>query len=147
MAAFSSQYYHPFLLHSTNKKLSSLGDQQPLINTPTTLSNFHNQTSLNTLTNQESTISDIEPSVIKNHSPQTSMVEDKLEIGEQVTQKVTSMQKKRRPKNGPSFTSPLSMVYFLNHFLCFPFLQTVFLIELFSIIGKKKKRLALFILI
>ncbi|BAT73148.1 Transcription factor bHLH137 Basic helix-loop-helix protein [Vigna angularis] len=102
MAAFSSQSYHPFLLHSTNT-------QQPLINTPTTHS-FHNEkTSLNTLTNQESTSSDIEPSVIKNHSPQTSMVEDKLEIGEQVTQNLTSMQKKRTQKNGPSLTSPLSM--------------------------------------
>ncbi|QCD84976.1 Myc-type [Vigna unguiculata] len=96
MAAFSSQYYHPFLLHS----ISSLGDQhqqQPLINTPSP--SFHNQTSLNTLTNQDST------SDIKNHSPQTSMVVDKLENGEQVTQKVTSLHKKRRPKNGPSSDS------------------------------------------
>lgn len=109
MAAFSSQYYHPFLLHS----ISSLGDQhqqQPLINTPSP--SFHNQTSLNTLTNQDST------SDIKNHSPQTSMVVDKLENGEQVTQKVTSLHKKRRPKNGPS------SVNFLDHFSCFTFLQT-----------------------
>jgi len=142
MAAFSSQHYHPFLVHSPtfSNKLSSLGEQQqPLINTTTTTSLppshslLHQETSLNSVTNQESTcadqsskatISDTDPSVIKNHSPQTSMVVDKLEKGEQVTQKVTPMQKKRRAKSGPSLSSPLSMVNFFNHFLCFPFLQT-----------------------
>ncbi|XP_068470763.1 basic helix-loop-helix protein 80-like isoform X1 [Phaseolus vulgaris] len=135
MAAFSSQYYHPFLVHSPTfsitpsiNKLSSLGDQQPLINTTTTLPpshHFHNtlhqETSLNSVTNQQSssadqtskatTISDTDPSVIKNHSPQTSMVVDKLEKGdEQVTQKVTPVQKKRRARNEPSLSSsPLSM--------------------------------------
>jgi len=53
------------------------------------------------------TISDNEPSVTKNLSPQSSVVVDKLETGEQVTQKVnnTPALKKRRTRNGSSLTS------------------------------------------
>ncbi|CAJ1937567.1 unnamed protein product [Sphenostylis stenocarpa] len=130
MAAFSPQHYRPFLVDSPCfsinpplKKLSSFGDQQPLINTTSTLPPshyFHNtlhQETSHSVTNQETscvdqsskaTISDTEPSVVKNYSPETSMVVDKLEKGEQVTQKVTPTQKKRRARNGSSLSSPLS---------------------------------------
>lgn len=57
------------------------------------------------------TVTDNEPSsVTKNQSPETSVVVDKLEPGEQVTQKVTPMEKKRRNRNGSSFGSPQSKV-------------------------------------
>ncbi|CAL0330071.1 unnamed protein product [Lupinus luteus] len=47
-------------------------------------------------------ICDTEPCSItkSNHSPQSSMVVDKLENGEHVTQKVSNMEKKRRNRNG-----------------------------------------------
>lgn len=125
MAAFSSQYYHPFLVDSScfsitppiNNYESSLEDQhqQPFINTTTLPHCFHQETCFS-VTNQETscvdqsskvTISDTEPSVVKNQSPETSMVVQKLEKGEQVTQKVTPMVKKRKARNG---SSPLSKV-------------------------------------
>ena len=44
--------------------------------------------------------SDNEPSVTKKQSPESSSVVDKLETGEQVTQKVmTPMERKRRTRN------------------------------------------------
>ncbi|XP_061338988.1 transcription factor BC1-like isoform X2 [Gastrolobium bilobum] len=101
MAAFSYQY-HPFLVDSTFFP----NPQLPL----------HQEASSN-VTNQETscvdqsskiTISDNEPSVTKNLSPQSSMVLDKFETGEQVTQKVTPMEKKRRIRNGSSLSNPQS---------------------------------------
>ncbi|KAK7316853.1 hypothetical protein RJT34_00609 [Clitoria ternatea] len=108
MATFPYQY-HPFLVDPTtflsNTNTSPLPPQFPL----------HQETSFN-VTNQDTscvdhsskniTISDNEPSVTKNLSPQSSVVLDKLETGEQVTQKVTPMEKKRRTRNGPSLNSP-----------------------------------------
>ncbi|KAE9608601.1 hypothetical protein Lal_00020785 [Lupinus albus] len=88
MAAYSYQY-HPFLV-----------DSLPFFsNNINTFSPQFNLYQDNSCDDQSSkiTISDNEPSsVAKNISPQSSMVVDKLEIGEQVTQKVTLMVKKRR---------------------------------------------------
>ncbi|XP_020233509.1 transcription factor bHLH137 [Cajanus cajan] len=126
MAAFSSQYYQPFLVDSPAcflitppiNDVPSLGEHG-LINT-TTITNtlhssshyshnfYHETSSVDQSSKVTNTISDTEPSVVKNHSPETSMVVDKLEKGEQVTQKVTPMVKKRRAKYGSSLSSPLS---------------------------------------
>lgn len=132
MAAFSSQYYHPFLVDS-----ACLSITPPIINTSSTLppsphyllnnNNIHIQeTSYSVTNNQETscvdnqsskvtTISDTEYSVVnKNHSPETSMVVDKLEKGEQFTQKVVTpmeKEKKRRARNGSS-----KVINFLNQF-------------------------------
>ncbi|TKY73698.1 dimerization protein [Spatholobus suberectus] len=108
MAAFSYQY-HPFLVDPAFF---------PNTNTPSSPPQFPlpQETSFN-VTNQETscvdqsskiTISDNEPSVTKNLSPQSSMVVDKLETGEQVTQKVTPVEKKRRTRNGSSLSNPQS---------------------------------------
>lgn len=57
------------------------------------------------------TFSDNEPSVTKKQSPESSTVVDKLETGEQVTQKVmTPMEKKRRTRNGSSLNYAQSKV-------------------------------------
>ena len=138
MAAFSSQYYHSFVVDSACFSITP-----PIINTS---SNFlpsphylHNnniqETSYSVTDNKETscfeqsskvTISDIELSVVKNHSPETSMVVDKLEKGEQVTQKVvTPMEKKRRARNGSSSSDPLSKVNFLNQSFFFSFFHTL----------------------
>ncbi|PON77200.1 Basic helix-loop-helix transcription factor [Parasponia andersonii] len=53
-------------------------------------------------------LSDNEPSVTKKQSTESSTVVDKLESGEQVTQKVTPMEKKRKNKNGSSSSSAQS---------------------------------------
>ncbi|RDX61502.1 Transcription factor bHLH137, partial [Mucuna pruriens] len=104
MAAFSYQY-HPFLLDPAFFPTPS----SPQFHLP-------QETSFN-VTNQETscvdqsskiTISDNEPSVTKNLSPQSSIVVDKLETGEQVTQKVTPVEKKRRTRNGSSLSNPPS---------------------------------------
>lgn len=55
-------------------------------------------------------LSDNEPSVTKKQSTESSTVVDKLETGEQVTQKVTSMDKKRKNRNGSSLNSAQSKV-------------------------------------
>ncbi|KAG5014424.1 hypothetical protein JHK85_020560 [Glycine max] len=131
MAAFSSQYYHPFLVDS-----ACLSITPPIINTSSTLppsphyllnnNNIHIQeTSYSVTNNQETscvdnqsskvtTISDTEYSVVnKNHSPETSMVVDKLEKGEQFTQKVVTpmeKEKKRRARNGSSKVTGKALV-------------------------------------
>ncbi|KAK7318318.1 hypothetical protein RJT34_03017 [Clitoria ternatea] len=133
MAAFSHQYYHPFLVDSpcfpsTSNlpiNMSSLVEQ-PHLNTPTTTTNINNINSLlpphlhfhnihqeTSCVDQSSkiTLSDTtEPSsVVKIQSPETSMVVDKLERGEQVIQNVTLVEKKRRARNnGSSLSSPTS---------------------------------------
>ncbi|CAL0327705.1 unnamed protein product [Lupinus luteus] len=97
MAAFPYQY-HPFFVDSSAFFLNNINISPP------SQFNFHHQSSLD-VTNQNTscveqsskiTISDNEPSVAKYISPQSSMVVDKLENDEQVTQKVTPMVKKRR---------------------------------------------------
>ncbi|KAI4336376.1 hypothetical protein L6164_014910 [Bauhinia variegata] len=115
MAAFSYQY-HPLLvdpaLLPNTFKLSVFSDHAHANTVPS--SQFYPasepllEPSIN-VTNHETScvdqsskiaISDNEPSfVTKNQSPETSMVVDKLETGEQVTQKVTPVQKRRRNRN------------------------------------------------
>ncbi|CAJ2641285.1 unnamed protein product [Trifolium pratense] len=109
MAAFSYQY-HPFLVDSSFMLNMNTCSSPPS-------SQFHplHQDIINCVDQQSSKVttimSDNEPSsVTKNLSPQSSMVLDKLETGdEQVTQKVSPMEKKRRTRNnGPSSTKQQS---------------------------------------
>ncbi|KAL5543819.1 hypothetical protein UlMin_007603 [Ulmus minor] len=53
-------------------------------------------------------LSDNETSVTKKQNTESSTVVDKLESGEQVTQKVTQMEKKRKSRNGSSSNSAQS---------------------------------------
>ncbi|KAK7353861.1 hypothetical protein VNO80_19314 [Phaseolus coccineus] len=109
MAAFSYQY-HPFLVDPAFFPTNMNTPSSP----PPPQFHLPQETSFN-VTNQETscvdqsskiTISDNEPSVTKNLSPQSSVVVDKLENGEQVTQKVhTPVEKKRRSRNGSSLTT------------------------------------------
>ncbi|XP_019416165.1 PREDICTED: transcription factor bHLH137-like isoform X2 [Lupinus angustifolius] len=108
MASYSYQY-HPFLVESLPFFSNNINTISPHFN-------LHHQTSFD-VTNQDNscddqsskiTISDNEPSIAKNISPQSSMVVDKLEIGEQVTQKVTPMVKKRRTRSAYSLYKPQS---------------------------------------
>ncbi|WJX47891.1 hypothetical protein P8452_34529 [Trifolium repens] len=96
MAAFSYQYQQPFFVDSAayfTTKMSSLDEQVHIINSS---SCFDQNSSKNSL--------------CENLSPESSsMVVDNLEKGEeQVTQKVSSMEKKRRVRNKSSLSSPLS---------------------------------------
>jgi hypothetical protein len=98
MAAFSYQYQQPFFVDSAayfTTKMSSLDEQVQIINSS---SCFDQNSSKNSL--------------CENLSPESSsMVVDNLEKGEeQVTQKVSSMEKKRRVRNKSSLSSPLSKV-------------------------------------
>lgn len=118
MAAFSYQHvlHHPFLFDSIF-----------LPGTPTTTNNNHylsqshhpsepflvqemnpvdraraaeSSSCIDQSSTKVATISDNEPSVTKKQSPESSTAVDKLETGEQVTQKVmTPMEKKRRTRN------------------------------------------------
>ncbi|KAK7282108.1 hypothetical protein RIF29_10651 [Crotalaria pallida] len=107
MAAFSYQY-HPFLVES-----SAFFTNINTANNPTSQFHLQHQTSFD-VTNQDTscvdqsskiTVSDNEPSVTKNITPQSSMVVDKLETGEQVTQKVSPVQKKRRVRSLSSLSN------------------------------------------
>ena len=114
MAAFSYQY-HPFLVDSTFLPNIDTGS-------PSQIHLIHQESSFNVTNNQlqdtiscvdhssKISISDNEPSVTKNLSPQSSMVVDKLETGEQVTQKVTPMERKRRTRHGSCLSNPQSEV-------------------------------------
>ncbi|XP_058781286.1 transcription factor bHLH137-like isoform X1 [Vicia villosa] len=111
MAAFSYQY-NPFLVdHSHSPFMFNINTTSPLPHPQ-----FHplHQDIINCVDHQSSkvtTITDNEPSSLtKNLSPQSSMVLDKLETGdEQVTQKINPMEKKRRTRNnGPSSNNPKS---------------------------------------
>jgi len=110
MAAFS---YQPFLVDSAGYFTN--------INTSLPSHLFHNHQELS-LSNQEISCVDqnSKNSISNNQStPESSMVVDNLEKGEQVTQKaVTSMEKKRRIRNKTSLSSPLSKVN-LMQFLFF----------------------------
>lgn len=99
MAAFSYQY-HPFLVDSSF--MLNMNTASP----PPPPSQFHplHQDIINCVDQQSSkvtTITENEPSSFtKNLSPQSSMVLDKLENGdEQVTQKNSPTEKKRRTRN------------------------------------------------
>ncbi|KAK2662260.1 hypothetical protein Ddye_000834 [Dipteronia dyeriana] len=121
MAAFSYQHHHPFLLDSVF-----------LPNTPIKVSDFMEEASFNPsffsqfytpppptkpllhhppqLNKVALSLSDNEPcsTVTKKQSTESSTVVDKLESGEQVTQTVNQMDKKRKNRNGSSSTSALS---------------------------------------
>ncbi|XP_039684358.1 transcription factor bHLH137 isoform X2 [Medicago truncatula] len=102
MAAFSYQYQQPFLVDSTY--FTNINTSLP----PSHL--FHNHQELS-LSNQETSCVDqnSKNSISNNQSPESSMVVDNLEKGEQVTQKaVTSMEKKRRIRNKTSLTKDIS---------------------------------------
>lgn len=115
MAAFPFQY-HPFLVDnpffsSAPIKMTAFTEQQQP-------PQFHESSFENCFVVDQSSkfnMSDNEPSsVTKNQqSPETSLVLDKLETdSEQVTQKVTPMEKKRRNRSNrsPSLTRPQSKV-------------------------------------
>lgn len=109
MAAFSYQY-HPFLVDSSFMLNMNTASPPPP-------SQFHplHQDIINCVDQQSSkvtTITEDEPSSFtKNLSPQSSMVLDKLENGdEQVTQKSSPTEKKRRTRNN---TNPQSHVIIL----------------------------------
>lgn len=112
MAAFSYQY-NPFLVDHSHS---------PFMCLPPPSQHFHplHQDIINCVDHQSSritTVTENEPSSLtKNLSPQSSMVLDKLETGdEQVTQKINPMEKKRRARNnGPSSTNPKSHVIIKN---------------------------------
>ena len=133
MAAFS-YHYNPFLVDSsffpsnTPIKVSSSFEEQAHTNTGLPHPHPHHQFQLHqetssVVTNQDTSCvdqgskiassynTDPSPFVTQNQSPETSTVVDKLENGEQVTQKVTPMEKKRKTTNGSSLnSSPLSLV-------------------------------------
>jgi len=118
MAAFSYQYQQPFLVDST---------YFTNINTSLPSHLFHNHQELS-LSNQETSCVDqnSKNSISNNQSPESSMVVDNLEKGEQVTQKVTSMEKKRRIRNKTSLSSPLSKVNLKQFF--FTLFEYVFIL-------------------
>lgn len=112
MAAFS--YQLPFLVDSSSYNFTNINT---VLLTPHT-SHVHQDN--NSLSNQETSCVD---QASKNSlSPESSMVVDNLEKGEQVTQKVSSMEKKRRVRtNKASSSSPLSKVEFVCLFAFFFF--------------------------
>ncbi|KAF5476493.1 hypothetical protein F2P56_003243 [Juglans regia] len=124
MAAFSYQH-QPFLLDSiflpnTPIKMSSLVEEENInINY---FSQFYpleptQEIPVDDISVRESNcfdhsskgaFSDNEPSLAKKQSTESSTVVDKLDSGEQVTQKVTPMEKKRKTRNGVSLTTAQS---------------------------------------
>lgn len=118
MAAFSYSH-HPFLhdsvfLPSTPIKMSGFMEDANL-NTNNCFSQFypisHNEISCVLDHSSKVALSDNEPSMTKKQSnTESSSVVDKLESGEQVTQKLPIMDKKRKSTNGSSLSSALSKV-------------------------------------
>ncbi|CAK8568079.1 unnamed protein product [Lathyrus sativus] len=113
MAAFSYQY-NPFLVdHSHSPFMFNINTTSPPLPLPSQFHPLH-QDIINCVDHQSSkvnTVTENEPSSLtKNISPQSSMVLDKLETGdEQVTQKLNPTEKKRRTRNnGPFSTKPKS---------------------------------------
>jgi hypothetical protein len=122
MAAFSSFHHNSFILDSnflsTNTpnylKMSSFVEEENINNT-NSFSQFYPPQLVQEIPVQESScldhtskvaFSDNEPCVTKKQNTESSMVVDKLESGEQVTQKVTTpMEKKRKIRNRASLTS------------------------------------------
>jgi hypothetical protein len=78
--------------------------------------------------------SDNKPSLAQKQSTESSAVVDKLDSGEQVTQKVTSTEKKRKNRNGVSMTYAQSKV---GHNKLFIYSKTVYIyvIHIISIIA------------
>lgn len=129
MAAFSYQDYPLFPLDSIylpntpTKNLSGFMEEGNINSTncfsqfypPETLhetpldGRFHENSSLDHCS--KTAISDNEPSAVtKKQSTESSTVVNKLESGEQVTQKVAPMDKKRKNTNGSTLTSAQSKV-------------------------------------
>lgn len=93
---------HPHLSHNIHQELITANHETSCVDQSSKITNN----------------SDTEVSVVKNQSPESSMVVDKLENGEQVTQKVIPMEKKRRTRNGSSsLNSPLFKVTKLELFM------------------------------
>ena len=128
MAAFSYQH-PPFLLDSvflptTPMKMSGfMGEEGNNITTTTTgFSQFfpsgslhevppaHDQSRFLQHSSKVAALSDNEPCVTQKLSTDSSSVVDRLELGEQVTQKVAPMEKKRKSRDGSSLTSAQSKV-------------------------------------
>ncbi|XP_004503790.1 uncharacterized protein [Cicer arietinum] len=107
MAAFPYQYQQqPFIVDSayfTNINISSIDQPLHIINTSLPFLSVINHETSCLHQNSNNSLSDH-----NNPSPQSSMVVDKLEKGEQVTQKVSSMENKKRIRNKSSLSSPLS---------------------------------------
>ncbi|CAK9143357.1 unnamed protein product [Ilex paraguariensis] len=122
MAAFS--YQQPFLLDSLfmpNTPFKFPGFSEEPNNTPTCFYHLYQPETLRDIAEEFSVpesscfehstkvaLSNNEPSVTNKHSPDSSSVIDKLESGEQVTQKLTPMEKKRRCADGSSLSSAQS---------------------------------------
>lgn len=93
---------HPHLSHSIHQELITTNHETSCVDQSSKITNN----------------SDTEVSVVKNQSPESSMVVDKLENGEQVTQKVIPMEKKRRTRNrSSSLNSPSFKVTKLELFM------------------------------
>ncbi|XP_020964040.1 transcription factor bHLH137 [Arachis ipaensis] len=131
MAAFSSYQYHPNFLPLDSTFFQNLNTTTTTTSVPTLhqhhhhqeegFSDFNNNTiscvdqisscnKVSFISNSDNEPSNVSVTTRNNLSPQSSMVVDKLEIGEQVTQKVTTMERKRRTRHGssPITTNPQS---------------------------------------
>ncbi|KAK4845543.1 hypothetical protein QYF36_006326 [Acer negundo] len=128
MAAFSYQHHHPFLLDSvflpnTPIKVSDFMEEASF--NPSFFSQFytpapppppptkpllHHPEIISNSSKVALSLSDNEPcsTVTKKQSTESSTVVDKLESGEQVTQTVNQMDKKRKNRNGSTSNSTLS---------------------------------------
>jgi hypothetical protein len=125
MAAFSYQH-HPFpidsifLPNTPNIKMSSFMEEnintscfsplyplEPMQGIPVEVK-IHESSCLDH--GSKVAFSDNEPSLTKKQSTESSTVVDKLDSGEQVTQKVTPIEKKRKNRNGASMTYAQSKV-------------------------------------
>ncbi|KAK0591168.1 hypothetical protein LWI29_036430 [Acer saccharum] len=127
MAAFSYQHHHPFLLDSvflpnTPIKVSDFMEEAsfnqsffsqfytPSPPPPPTKPLLHHPEIISSSSKVALSLSDNEPcsTVTKKQSTESSTVVDKLESGEQVTQTVNQMDKKRKNRNGSTSNSTLS---------------------------------------
>ncbi|KAK3183226.1 hypothetical protein Dsin_030512 [Dipteronia sinensis] len=123
MAAFSYQHHHPFLLDSvflpnTPIKVSDFMEEasfnpsffSQFYTPPPTKPLLHHPEIISSSSKVAPSLSDNEPcsTVTKKQSTESSTVVDKLESGEQVTQTVNQMDKKRKNRNGSTSNSALS---------------------------------------
>lgn len=130
MAAFSYQHHHPFLLDSVFLPNTSpikvsgfMEEENNNINNSNLFSQFYPPKPLQDIPldgrvhetscldySSKVDLSDNEPSVTRKQSTDSSTVVDKLESGEQVTQTLPHMDKKRKNRNGSSPNSAQSKV-------------------------------------
>ncbi|GKV17406.1 hypothetical protein SLEP1_g27921 [Rubroshorea leprosula] len=109
MAAFSYEQHLPFLLDSvcSPTKLSGFMEEGNIFDTncfsPFYLPDPWPETTLLDHSSKLAVSEDNEPSsVIRKQSTESSIVVDKIESGEQVTQNVSQMRRKRKSRNGSS---------------------------------------------